>query len=1197
MRLRRLHLTAFGPFTGRTLDLGEQALGLVLIYGPNEAGKSSALRAMGDLRYGIPVQSPDDFIHAYAQMRIGGEFIDRDGVIHEFERRKGSRHTLSRIQSADRQARRAGKVAREPDSEPVDPALLVQLTGGMSRDEFDAMYGLNSLRLREGGRDLLQGRGDVGAALFEASAGSRSMPRILQGLHDEARAWFVPRGSKGRINDQIRQWKEQLAASRVLPLRPATWTECSHRLQQARARLDDLQAMHRQCQAQLARIQELRAVAPLLRELGQAEQAAQALRDAPLLAVDVTSRRSAALTSMAVAEHDGRRANEQIARLQAQIDALPAADPILDVDTEVRRLTASRSQIDRHDQSIADNARTVQALQRELVALAAQIDPSAGLAQLLARAPGRSEVARIDEILRRAQHAEESLVRHPDKALSDQDEPTDVIAPLPDPSAIDALEMAHQGCVAARGELERLARLPGLIRTAQRDLAQALGQLHLDDGSALQTLRPLLDSQIDAAIQDIDKAQAGRADLQRRIDENRREAASLQQELDDLTLAGEIPTWAAVEAARDHRQAGWQHIRQLLDRAPVQRGERVHPSRRSTVTRDAPPDANEQTWSAGLPLTDAFEAAVINADDLIDRLAADTARATRLAAARALEQRLAHEHDELSARLQANDQAERARAAQWQALLTAARLPVLAPSALREWQALLPAARQALSEWHQLQDELVERQQDEAALISRCRVALAGITNAGARVPAGSDEVIAAINRAESELRQRQLQHRQVAGIADERRRQHERWVRQKAELETEQAQAQAQLTPCLIALGLPGDASIAVARARLAEFAELIEGQRSLDAAAVASRQAQAHLDSLATRAGELQARLAEPAGDDWRVIIDRLDKRLTLAAQAQEHRARQQQALNHAREDADRQRAAADQAQALLEALCREAAVSSIEQLPEAEIRSAERRQAQQTIARIHAQLRQASRQSIDQLREQLADEHDDSEDSLDAREHQMSEQVRQIEDSLPAARIEEEQARYAFQAIDSSADYANARDAMARSAAAIEAAMPQWIRARIAHALLGQAMTSFRERTQGPMLREASIWFARMTRDEFSGLVQDDEANEPVLLARRHDGRTLSVDQLSEGTLDQLYLALRLAALNIRRQSGIDLPVVLDDILMTSDDARATAMLLTLADFAIDSQVLVFTHHQHVMDLASRHVHVDRLITLSL
>ena len=90
MRIRRLHLKAFGPFTDQVLDFGEKGVGIVLVHGPNEAGKSSALRAICDLRFGIPAQSGDNFVHSHPDMRVGGEFVDRQGRRHSFMRRKGN---------------------------------------------------------------------------------------------------------------------------------------------------------------------------------------------------------------------------------------------------------------------------------------------------------------------------------------------------------------------------------------------------------------------------------------------------------------------------------------------------------------------------------------------------------------------------------------------------------------------------------------------------------------------------------------------------------------------------------------------------------------------------------------------------------------------------------------------------------------------------------------------------------------------------------------------------------------------------------------------------------------------------------------------------------------------------------------------------------------------------------------------------
>ena len=97
MKLVRLLLQAFGPFTNTMLDFTSGHSNLHLIYGPNEAGKSSALRAMTDLRFGIPLRSPDDFVHLANKLRVGGVFLDDHGEPIGLMRRKGRGTTLSQF--------------------------------------------------------------------------------------------------------------------------------------------------------------------------------------------------------------------------------------------------------------------------------------------------------------------------------------------------------------------------------------------------------------------------------------------------------------------------------------------------------------------------------------------------------------------------------------------------------------------------------------------------------------------------------------------------------------------------------------------------------------------------------------------------------------------------------------------------------------------------------------------------------------------------------------------------------------------------------------------------------------------------------------------------------------------------------------------------------------------------------------------
>ena len=180
-------------------------------------------------------------------------------------------------------------------------------------------------------------------------------------------------------------------------------------------------------------------------------------------------------------------------------------------------------------------------------------------------------------------------------------------------------------------------------------------------------------------------------------------------------------------------------------------------------------------------------------------------------------------------------------------------------------------------------------------------------------------------------------------------------------------------------------------------------------------------------------------------------------------------------------------------------------------------------------------------------------------------------------------EEQARRALEAIDTSDRAAAAREAMESAAARFRAAIRPWARLRLAHALLKESLNRFRERAQAPMVAAASSYFSLMTGGRYQRLVADEANDKPVLRAERADGVRIGVEAMSDGTSDQLYLALRLAALELRRASHPHMPLVLDDVLVTSDDERSANILGALARFAEGGQVMLFTHHRHLINVA--------------
>ena len=156
-------------------------------------------------------------------------------------------------------------------------------------------------------------------------------------------------------------------------------------------------------------------------------------------------------------------------------------------------------------------------------------------------------------------------------------------------------------------------------------------------------------------------------------------------------------------------------------------------------------------------------------------------------------------------------------------------------------------------------------------------------------------------------------------------------------------------------------------------------------------------------------------------------------------------------------------------------------------------------------------------------------------------------------------------------------------------LETDVEQYARLKLATTLLSQAIERYREKHQAPVLKRATELFAQLTVGSFQGIrVEYDEQGRPVLVGVRPGGKEIvGVEGLSDGSADQLYFALRLAGLEEYLEKNEPIPFIVDDILIRFDDHRATAALQVLGELSRSTQVIFFTHHQHLLELAETNV----------
>ena len=244
MKIKRLDLLAFGPFTKKSLDLSEGKPGLHVVQGPNEAGKSSTMRALKAWLFGIHARSTDNFVHDHSQLRVGGVLETSDGKEAACVRRKGNRDTLL---SAETEL-------------PIGDDTLSKLLPGLDEKLFSQLHGIDHAGLVQGGQAILEQSGDLGKSLFGAALGTRGKTDLLGELASEADKLFKSRGQNQILNAAAAKLKEARREEKHELVSVRAWKELQNSLKEAEetvARIDEEIAEAKRSKSKLERFRRV----------------------------------------------------------------------------------------------------------------------------------------------------------------------------------------------------------------------------------------------------------------------------------------------------------------------------------------------------------------------------------------------------------------------------------------------------------------------------------------------------------------------------------------------------------------------------------------------------------------------------------------------------------------------------------------------------------------------------------------------------------------------------------------------------------------------------------------------------------------------------------------------------------------------------------------------------------------------------
>ena len=145
---------------------------------------------------------------------------------------------------------------------------------------------------------------------------------------------------------------------------------------------------------------------------------------------------------------------------------------------------------------------------------------------------------------------------------------------------------------------------------------------------------------------------------------------------------------------------------------------------------------------------------------------------------------------------------------------------------------------------------------------------------------------------------------------------------------------------------------------------------------------------------------------------------------------------------------------------------------------------------------------------------------------------------------------------------------------------ATVRSWRTLTIAASLLAEARLHVERESQPAALRRASKALSAVTFSRYERVVPSDDQRELRVLDAK--GGWKAVDQLSRGTVEQLYFSLRLSLANESPQGGPGLPLVIDDVLDHFDPKRSQVMARQVAELSRSHQILVLTRRPETCDL---------------
>lgn len=1152
MRFDYLDLIAFGHFTDYKINF-DRNKNFHLLYGPNEAGKSTILRAVSNFLYGFPQQTADSFLHSNQKLRIGGQLRNKRGEALAFIRRKGRKNTVLDV-----------------DNEALDESIVNQFLKGLPEQQFLTMFALDHIRLREGGESLLHSDGDAGESLFAAASGINVLRNVLDDLEETTRGLYLKSGSKPPINQALRKEKELTKEINENQLKVQEWKDLRQEYRDGENKIKEIKDEIQALRMEEKKYNRLKQTLPKIAYRKEVIEKLKALEETPDLPDDAEETRKESIRIMDEVKAKQKDIDEKMKQMDQDLENLSIPEELILQEAKIEGLNREIDSYRSQREQLPMLQGEYRGLEQRVRSALKQFDTESTNLDAVEqfRIPTVTKKS-IEELADRYPLLEQEKGTAKKEVKKIQDElqkEKDIFKDLGETVDLTNLEEAiHR--VKEEGNIEKLLEeKEAQIDSLEENISFKIEQLPLWQGTSKELTElqvPGLKNTLKRFDKEKQQLDLELQQLRKKIEEEHDLVETNEEQIRKLESLADIPTEEVLQELRQHRDQGWLFIRNKLNEEPVD-------------------ETELEKFTEGKPLDYTFEKSMKQSDDTADvmrREAEKLGEKNKLIADIKASKRKIKELEEEKDKLeQALDRWKK----EWEAAWEGTTITPLSPDEMSEWLDQYDEIMDLISDQQRVEKEVTRLRKKRDEFINILRVELLTFSELAEEM--SLNELIQKAERTMVEIRDKnsQREHRQtrIEDLND----QLEQAMEREREIARQEKNWNEKWEHTLKELTLDSNTSPAVVKEIIAFYDACLQDYDKLKQVEQQIKTAEKLMDNFKERVEQLEHNLPQTAEKlDAEVIVTKLYEALNKAKQDQV----KLENLNEQRKDLEQEKRTAEErmktATEKLEQLMKLAGCETLEELEKVEAAYKQKKAYADKLKQLQEELLLVGDGlSLEQILEEAETADADIIDSE-------LEEIARKREELDQRRSEIEQrhgvVKEEYQQKIEGSNFAAVQAVEEKESvlATIADLADEYINHKLASLLLKKGIEFYRQQNQSPIIKRASEIFHQLTLSSFDGITVDfDEKDKPVIMGVRNRGEKVKLSGLSDGTTDQLYLALRIASIEKYVFENEPIPFIVDDILIHFDDERSKETLKILLGLSEKTQVIFFTHHLRLTEL---------------